>query len=152
LNTFSCLNAPIPPKIRWRLVILVWLVMMAITVVISPYLISLVGKGHWTLSAQDRGSGMTIRVHSSDSALETFTVVVEGYSLGRDIAPVVIDRTGPGLPRGMTLTKEDISLLPGYCALEMGPLKLEVMMGRLIVNGVVCEHGREITVRAPPPP
>jgi hypothetical protein len=152
LKTLSRLNAAIPPKIRWLLVFLVCLVMIAITVVMAPYLISLVGKGHWTLSAQDRGSGMTIWVHNSDSALEKFTVVVEGYSLGRDIAPVVIDRTGPGLPRGMTLTDEDISLLPGYFTLEMGPLKLDVGTRWLEANGKVCRPGEEITVRVPPPP
>ena len=151
MKTLSRLNAPIPPKIRWRLVILVWLVMMAITVVISPYLISLVGKGHWTLSAQDRGSGMTIRVRDTELADRNYTVVVEGYSLGRDIAPIVIDRTGPGLPRGMTLTDEDISLLPGYFTLEMGPLKLDVGTRWLEANGKVCRPGEEITVRVPPP-
>jgi hypothetical protein len=110
------------------------------------------GNEHWVLTAQAQSDGTTIRVRHSGSGLPAYTVVVHGYSLGRDIAPLVIDSEGPGLPLGMTRTFEDTTVLPGRCTLQVGPLTLDVMEARLTVNGEDCRPGGEITVQVPPPP
>jgi hypothetical protein len=109
------------------------------------------GNEHWILSTQDRDGGMVIRVRCSGSARPGYTVFVEGYSLGRDIAPLVIDRDRQRFPEGMSLTFEDTTLLPGRCTLRIGPLTLDVMEARLIADGQKCDPGGEITVRVSPP-
>jgi len=111
---------------------------------------SLRGNEHWSLSAQDRGGGMTFWIYRSDSAAPVYTVVVDGYRLGRHVTPVVIDSDGPGLPQGLTRSFEDTTVLPGRCILQTGPPTLDVMSARMVVNGKDCEPGGQIAVRIAP--
>lgn len=118
----------------------------------GTYMKALRGTEDWVFSARERDGGMTVSVRRSGSARPVYTVVVEGYSLGRNIAPLVIDSEGPGLPQGLTRTFEDTTILPGRCTLQLGPLTLDVMPARLVVNGHVCNPGGEVRVRAPSSP
>lgn len=117
------------------------------------------GTEHWIMSASDDPGGMTILVGRASGRLPEsidepdFTVVVHGFSPGRNIKPFAIDELNPkvlGLPIQSGLI--DTTILPGRCMLQAGPVYLDVHRYELTANGTVCDPGGRIEIRVTPPP